>query len=264
MSIHDETWNRPICSTCKEEVAHGEKHLHGWNKCGKITLSCLSNILTNLSVLKDCGILTNERINEITQYCNKNNFQTTVLQDGRKLNGWLTHEPSGRVFGQQLVNTDSYYWLCNEILNDYLSQEEIKVINEQAGSVYHQKKDKEKFDKAEKIPAAEWYGPVYLEGTGWHEDYSSSVDDFLDWLADDNENNETEQWHPYVWACDSFPTCHLDLDDIINNATEEAHENFEIHQLKGVEELREAIDKFNELNKEEVSWMPNFHKVIIL
>ncbi len=33
MSIHDETWDRPICEFCKKEIPYGEKRQHRHGSC---------------------------------------------------------------------------------------------------------------------------------------------------------------------------------------------------------------------------------------
>ena len=35
MSVFDETWDRPICEFCNEEILYGEKDLHRDGKCVK-------------------------------------------------------------------------------------------------------------------------------------------------------------------------------------------------------------------------------------
>lgn len=36
MSIHDESWDRPVCQYCNEEIKYGEKSLHYDGKCIKV------------------------------------------------------------------------------------------------------------------------------------------------------------------------------------------------------------------------------------
>jgi len=33
MSVHDETWDRPLCNYCKESIRHGQKSLHSKGAC---------------------------------------------------------------------------------------------------------------------------------------------------------------------------------------------------------------------------------------
>lgn len=111
-----------------------------------------------------------------------------------------------------------------------------------------------RFEKAEKV--TEWSGPVYCEGVGYNEGYASCVDDLLD-------DVEPEDMPKYVWTCDSRPTCDLDYYDIIENATQDAHEDFDSGTLEGEDELKSAIEKFNELNKGSVTWEPNYKKALL-
>ncbi len=33
MSVHDETWDRPICEFCNKQIPYGDKRLHRTGKC---------------------------------------------------------------------------------------------------------------------------------------------------------------------------------------------------------------------------------------
>jgi hypothetical protein len=122
-------------------------------------------------------------------------------------------------------------------------------------------KEAERFEKAEKL--TEWDGPVQTDAVGWNDGFFASLDDLLEYLADWEDNHE-EPKPTYAWACDSRPTCALDVGRIIDDATQEAHEDFNTDSLKGVEELRAAIDRFNEANKGITTWTPNYKKVVLL
>lgn len=228
------------------------KHLHFY-----------SRIFDNFDILKGAGILSDERIEEIKQYCAKENFQPTVLQDGRQLDNWLTHLPSGKVFAQSLIDR-SYYWLCNEILEDFLTNEEVEKLNKNASARYTEVREKEQFDKAEKLKEDDWDGPVYCEGYGYNDGYFADLNEFYDDVRDDSEDDDEFVTPKYVWTCDVSQSCHIDLDDILENSTQEAHEDFDYRDLNGLDELRAAVDKFNGLNKDVVSWTPNFKKCVIL
>jgi hypothetical protein len=129
-------------------------------------------------------------------------------------------------------------------------------------------REKDLFDKAEKL--TEWDGPVYCDGYGSNEGYFETVEDFLDQFEETYEefrNSEPEKnlkLPEYVWCCDSIPLANLDLDEILENSTQEAYDGFEYSGFKGLEELRAAIDKFNEINKDVVSWTPNYKKALLL
>jgi hypothetical protein len=166
--------------------------------------------------------------------------------------------PSGKVFAQSTIET-SYFWLCNQILVDFLTQDEVDRLNKEANNRYSEVREKERFEKAIKIPESEWAGSVYSEGHGWNDGYFNDIDDLKECLEDEDAA-EIE----YVWACDEEASCYLDLDRILESATEDTHEDFRIDDLNGLEELKLAINKFNELNKDQVSWNINFKKAIIL
>jgi hypothetical protein len=121
-------------------------------------------------------------------------------------------------------------------------------------------RDDDRYAAAEKIPAAEWSGPVYAEGIGCNEGYFKSVFDLLDWISTEEDGDDNVR----VWACDERQTCFLDYDRIIEDATQEAHEGFDPDDLNGADELKKAIEIFNEANKKTVTWEPNYKKTILL
>jgi len=116
-----------------------------------------------------------------------------------------------------------------------------------------EKKERERFDAAEKL--TEWDGPVLIPGT---DDFYATLADYHDMVADDENPDRA-----FLWACDVYPTCQLDLDSIIENATSEAHEDFD-SSLLDTTDLEKGIAAFHEANKSEVSWRPNYGIAIML
>lgn len=146
-------------------------------------------------------------------------------------------------------------------------------------------REKEKFNKATKLDIKDYTGYL-LSGEYASDDYGMFFDDYFENTCEfacpecseetevKNYSNIKEYSHlhcknsdckwesqsfeiideiyylfapEYIWATD-FKPLKLDLGNILEWATEEHHETVNDY-MKGVEELRIAIDKFNELNK---------------
>lgn len=121
----------------------------------------------------------------------------------------------------------------------------------------------ERFAKAEKV--TEWNGAIYSEGHGWNEGYFANLEDLEDWLACEEDEDGSQPDRPeYVWTCDDKRFCQLDYDHIIENATQEAYEDWDAGNISGEKELKAAIEVFNEANKEHVSWEPNLKRALLL
>ena len=106
---------------------------------------------------------------------------------------------------------------------------------------FYAKKEQELIEKA--IEVENYTGPVF-----WDEKYYSSIDDFKDYV-------EEKDWPEFVYACHIMHYT-LYADDILSDL----HENAGLEEdtdLDGVEELRKAIDEFNEVNKKNVYWIVN-------
>lgn len=120
------------------------------------------------------------------------------------------------------------------------------------------KREQNRFNKAEKL--TEWDGPVFLEGYG-NDGYCSDLSEFLDYISDEEiEENEIK----YVWCCEEVPLANLDIDEVLNNHTEEAYEGFSIDDFNGLDELRAAVDIFNKKNEKIVSWVLDYSRCLLL
>ena len=101
-------------------------------------------------------------------------------------------------------------------------------------------------------------GFVYSEGHGYRDGYFESLDDFCEWLADENE---PEGWPDYVFACK--PTKHtLDLDDVLERLCESGYEDMGDHVLVP-KSLTVAVAEFNRINESRlVSWGTDYKRKI--
>ena len=107
----------------------------------------------------------------------------------------------------------------------------------------------------------EWDGWVYLEGTG-RDGYSESLSDFWDnWESDHEEGDEKPA---YVWACKKNHFAVADVSDITERIADNGYEDFDVDTLDGLDELKAAIEKFNDANKEVVSYEPDYGVAILL
>lgn len=120
-------------------------------------------------------------------------------------------------------------------------------------------RERNRFNLAEKV--TEWDGPVYLEGAGYSDGFFADVGEFLDWWDDDYPNWEGEP-PGYVWTCDVSNTVQCRASEMIENI--EWPEGMEDNELKGLPELRAAVDAFNAANAEFKSWEPNYKRALIL
>jgi hypothetical protein len=116
-----------------------------------------------------------------------------------------------------------------------------------------------RFAKSEKVET--WDGPVWADGCGNSDGFFTDMDDFLDWT---HCREPGEVVPPYVWACDKKPVVSLDINHILENATQEAYEDFSYSDLTGIKELEAAMTTFCEINKDVVVWVPNYKKAVLV
>lgn len=122
-------------------------------------------------------------------------------------------------------------------------------------------KEAARFEKADKV--TDWTGPVFCEGIGYEDGYFRTVGELMDAILD-GDGDDGIPVVKYCWACTSRPSCRLDYDRIIENASDDAHEDFEPAMLIGASELEAAIGVFNEANKDFQTWEPNYRLAVLL
>lgn len=117
-----------------------------------------------------------------------------------------------------------------------------------------EQRELERFNSAEKI--TEWSGPVY-DGSDYHANLGDMMDQYST-MADDPDLPD------YVWACDEKHWVKANEDMIFGCLEGDAPEYFSFSDLNGLDELNKAIEAFNEANKDEVSWWPNYKKAVLI
>lgn len=126
--------------------------------------------------------------------------------------------------------------------------------------------EKDRFDKAEKV--TQWDGWVYSEGHGHNDGFFPSIKEFLEWMEDwDFDPTEGDGPKPdirYVWACSDNHFVNVTLGEVIGTFEGETYEDWESDSLHGTEELKAALEKFNALNYDQVSYAPDYTKAILL
>ena len=109
---------------------------------------------------------------------------------------------------------------------------------------------------------ADYDGPVYFEGGHGTlgDDYFATPGELAEYLDDYCKDDSSRP--EFAFCCTSRPIA-LSVDDIIYSATEEAYEDAS-SDLSGVDELREAVTRFNEANRTLLTWdmSPKFKAAI--
>ena len=222
-------------------------------KGNKITV--FTDILRNFNILKDSGLLTNERFQELTDYVSDDKFTEVRLDNGAVIDSWRRHEPSGEVFCNWETHKNSHY-ILSLCLEHILTDEEIALVNKCGDDVYRETKNRQMLEKAIKIDYQNYDGYFYAEGIG--REYFNDLEDLEEECADyDIELPE------YAFACESNKIVKLSFDDLYDRISDRAYEDFDGYDLTGVEELEAAIEKFNEANKDLICYNPDFTKVIL-
>lgn len=144
---------------------------------------------------------------------------------------------------------------------EFLTQSEIRLINDHAFSTWAKRRDAEQFEKAEKVDAADWSGWVCDGG----DRFDSSVDDWLERWAENYTEGDDIPTH--VWAAEPEMVLArgLDVGDILQSDIEaRGWEDMDLDCFAGASELQAALDHFVYLNRDVVSYRENPKKAILV
>ena len=120
-------------------------------------------------------------------------------------------------------------------------------------------KEKERFERAEKVSAKEWGGWVYLEDVGDNNGYFDSVGELLAHFEE-----EGLELPDYCYVAEPKQWVQAEVYQITQSIEGDAPEDFDFRSLAGLKELKEALEKFNEANANELIWWPNYKKAVLL
>ena len=146
-----------------------------------------------------------------------------------------------------------------------------------------QERERVRFEKAEKVPEAQWDGPVFSEDCcSEDEGYARSTDEMMQSVVDsfgelsfeDTEeaqkargDQESEfDWAcrfipEYVWACDVLLP-HIDAENVIERLCEDAHEGA-YDSIVGYADLQKVLDEWC-ARQTFASWDCNYKKAVVI
>jgi hypothetical protein len=188
------------------------------------------------------------------------------------VNNWINPElKNGRVYKTIVINPETQatfiapngidkidkhtmeYWQ-KQVLEKYLSEDEVKMCNSKAMGAYCEARDKRIYDSARKVEEADYGDPVF-DGDNFY----LSVDDLRDcWDYD-------EPLPEYVYGSTkrlSINGCDLEnaLYNIIENVGEINDEYLDVPKIP--EYLQKAWDKFVDENSKEYYWEDS--KIVVI
>ena len=112
--------------------------------------------------------------------------------------------------------------------------------------------------EAEKLET--WDSWVYQDGAGQQDGFFPSMEDFLTWL-EERDDEEGTDWPQYVHVCEEIPFDAVDPSDVYERCTENSFDEAS-DQLQGLEEFEAACAAFNEANKGLVSFTPDYKRAV--
>jgi hypothetical protein len=216
-----------------------------------------------------------ERWEEIDRVIN--NWVTPKLEDGRELiSCYMNPETQILCFigdsGKVRPSTMEYYQ--KKVLKKYLTPDELDMCNTEAVKIFQEKREKQRFEQAKKVPASEWNGPVF-DDDKYYVDVDHLWDHYqndYDWQDEDEDDDDAwkKSLPEYVYACIVANTLRYnDLDNMIEQIIEgrisgmddDYYEYYADYDI--TEDLREAWNRFVDKYSHDI-YEPSYNTVILL
>jgi len=115
-----------------------------------------------------------------------------------------------------------------------------------------------RFESAEKL--TEWTGWIYTDAVvGYQDGYFDSVESLREYCED-------KEIPPplFAWACTENHFVCATIDYITSQIADNAYEDFDSDDLRGLEELKKSIDVFNEANHSHISYEPDYKRAVLI
>lgn len=215
------------------------------------------NIYYKFSEVKK--ILPPDRVKELEKLI-ADNIQPAYTKSGKEIEkAVVLIKPGSETGSLYLRGKEGDYtqdYVTQEAMNLFLTEEEKRFIVNNFRKISYDQHEKELFEKAEKIPVAEYDGLLW-----WGDEYFFCVEDLIERLEEDDLDKPQ-----YVWAAKPVQVINpVSVFDVFENQIENrGWEDMDAKDLEGVEELQAALDKFVELNKDVKSYWEDNKKAIIL
>jgi hypothetical protein len=223
----------------------------------------LPSFYLSLQQVRDSGLLSPERLAEIGAEIDRRlttpvdgagkPILTARLADLSPYGGWLylrmDHE----------TGDEEWAYAKRQIMTALLTEDERKLLNDNAFTAQRAANEVRAFDRAQKVTEEEWDGWVC-----YGDDYFPSVEDLHDHL--DCEGVAREDYPTYCWATRKQQVIQgLDVEGVVDHCLDAwGWEDCEVSDLKGVPELRAALEAFEKANTDVVSYQEDRSIAVLL
>ena len=166
---------------------------------------------------------------------------------------------------------EPWRYVKNQILRAILTEDERKLLNDDAFTASCAARDRIRFGKAKHIPEGEWGDGVYHGDT-----YYPSIEEFKDkWVSDNSDWDDVSktfivskeaEYPEYLWAARRQVVIQgLDVDGVVENCLDQGGwDDMGMGDLSGVDELQAALDVFTKANEDVVSYVEDTSIAITL
>ncbi len=218
----------------------------------------------SLDQVRDSRLLSAERMTAVEAEIERR-ISTPRDEQGRPIESARLADlsPWPRMLYPRMDHDQNWLYIRREILAIVLTEEEREMLDKHAFDAATARKEREAFEKATKIPAADWKGWVF-DGDRYHASYEDYADHCADMVGDEEMgfNDHTQ----ILWAAQAEQVItDRDVADVFEcQMSDRGWDDMETSDLNGVEELQAALDAFVKANETVVSYHPDYTKAIIV
>jgi len=192
----------------------------------------------------------------------KGEFVPLFHEDGKP--SGVGYSKSTKVVWKSEDELVSQYWKNNA------TKEEEKIIRDEERSEFEKReaaKEKERFNKAEKIKFSDFKGQntlFFSESYGdGEEGYFSELENLFDSVIE-GVGYQYDLWPTYIWATRKVPLISKkDQFEVYESDLEETFEDSHNH-IDGIEDLQKALDEFVECNKDNCCYWPDYSTALLI
>ena len=177
-------------------------------------------------------------------------------QDGRTAGAWYCEKcraVHGTEEGATLCHGESLCACGKPTRSRYDNQ--CQDCNSKAWRERMDREEMARYEKAVKVPQAEWTGYQVF----WDDRYFDTVEEAVEHAEADGGSTPE-----YIWAAKNQGVPKATIEDLVSRLVEDMWEDAEVDDLNGVDELQTAVDAFNEANKSVTVWMVDYSAAIIV
>lgn len=181
------------------------------------------------------------------------NAQELFLKGGKSVGVFFCGECRNVRPSQELAEQCCQNYKCRHCQADTGGR--TSLICDACWKIERAEEERGRFEKSEKLTA--WDGWVFCDSVAHTTGYFKNIAELLERCTDGVVPE-------YAWTCTETQFVQAHVSDIIGGMEGDAPEDFDFADLDGLDELKAALQKFNEVNAGKICFMPDYKRSVLI